>query len=84
MRLMVSRLTDTVTVHAGDRHVAIAPGAVVDFDEHLGAATLESHMGHLAASFAPHEDRAAESHDASEAPVPESKPSRRRSAPTQE
>lgn len=53
MRLMVSCLTDTVTVHAGDLHLPIAPGAVVDFDTPVGSGTLEDALGACAQSFHP-------------------------------
>lgn len=50
-RLKVSKLTDLLTVHAGDAHVAIAPGQVVDVDARLGDGTLGDALGVHLESF---------------------------------
>lgn len=52
MRLHTSMFTDTITVHAGDQHVTIAPGAEVDLDQPVGPGTLEQALGSLASGFA--------------------------------
>lgn len=50
-RLKVSTLTDTLTIHAGDTHLAIAPGQTVDLDQACGAGTLEDALGPHAGAF---------------------------------
>lgn len=51
MRQYVSRLTDTVTVHAADQHRHIRPGDLVDLDEVVGGSTLGAHLGPRLAGF---------------------------------
>lgn len=51
MKRATSRLTDTVTVHAGDVHRQIAPGDTVDLDEPIGGTTLAELLGPHVAGF---------------------------------
>lgn len=51
-RPRVSQFTDVITVHCGDVHLAIKPGDTVDFDQPIGAGTLEQQLGERASGFA--------------------------------
>ncbi len=56
-RLVTSRLTDAVMVHARDAHRVIAPGEVVDLDESMGdGLTLGAALGDLTGCFTDAED----------------------------
>lgn len=69
MKRMQSTMTDTVTVHAGDQHVAIAPGDVVDFDQPLGASTLGAELGPHAEQFTAVDEKPAKTRSKRETPV---------------
>lgn len=52
MRHASSPFTDVLTVHAGDAHMAIAPGEVVDLDQAVAPdTTLAQLLGEHAAAF---------------------------------